>query len=104
MNGTIAVRQAVLDDAAAIAEIYNQGIRARIATFETEERSRKSVAHGSPITTIGTRSLSRRGTKTGSSVSSAGPPHHRTARARAMPVWPSSPSTSTRTSAARASG
>ena len=39
MNGTIAVRQAVLDDAAAIAEIYNQGIRARIATFETEERS-----------------------------------------------------------------
>lgn len=33
------VRPATLDDAAAIAEIYNQGIRARIATFETAERS-----------------------------------------------------------------
>ncbi|MGI8857567.1 MAG: arsinothricin resistance N-acetyltransferase ArsN1 family A [Thermomicrobiales bacterium] len=35
----VSVRPARVDDAAAIAEIYNQGIRARIATFETEERS-----------------------------------------------------------------
>ena len=35
----VTVRPARPDDAAAIAEIYNQGIRARIATFETEERS-----------------------------------------------------------------
>ncbi|MEO8713612.1 MAG: arsinothricin resistance N-acetyltransferase ArsN1 family A [Acetobacteraceae bacterium] len=35
----VAVRPARLEDAAAIAEIYNQGIRARIATFETEERT-----------------------------------------------------------------
>ena len=33
------VRPAEIRDAAAIAEIYNQGIRQRIATFETEERS-----------------------------------------------------------------
>jgi L-amino acid N-acyltransferase YncA len=39
MMGGIAVRAARLDDAAAIAEIYNQGIRGRGATFETEERS-----------------------------------------------------------------
>lgn len=36
---TIAVRTARLDDAAMIAEIYNQGIRGRGATFETEERT-----------------------------------------------------------------
>ncbi len=35
----VTVRTARQDDAAAIAEIYNQGIRARIATFETEERT-----------------------------------------------------------------
>lgn len=35
----VSVRPATMDDAAAIAEIYNQGIRARIATFETEERT-----------------------------------------------------------------
>ena len=35
----VRVRPATPDDAAAIAEIYNQGIRARIATFETEERT-----------------------------------------------------------------
>lgn len=35
----VSVRPATADDAAAIAEIYNQGIRARIATFETEERT-----------------------------------------------------------------
>jgi len=36
---SLSVRAAELRDAAAIAEIYNQGIRARIATFEVEERS-----------------------------------------------------------------
>ena len=35
----IRVRPARSNDAAAIAEIYNQGIRTRIATFETEERT-----------------------------------------------------------------
>lgn len=39
MVASVWVRPAALDDAAAIAEIYNQGIRARIATFETEERT-----------------------------------------------------------------
>jgi len=33
------VRPARLDDAAAIADIYNQGIEERVATFETELRS-----------------------------------------------------------------
>jgi phosphinothricin acetyltransferase len=35
----IRVRAARPDDAAAIARIYNQGIQARIATFESEERT-----------------------------------------------------------------
>lgn len=35
----IVIRPAQSDDAAAIARIYNQGIRERIATFETEERT-----------------------------------------------------------------
>ena len=35
----VTVRAAELADAAAIAEIYNQGIRGRGATFETEERT-----------------------------------------------------------------
>ncbi len=39
MAGDVTVRRATPDDAAAIAEIYNQGIRTRIATFETEERT-----------------------------------------------------------------
>lgn len=39
MAGSVSVRPARTEDAAAIAEIYNQGIRARIATFETEERT-----------------------------------------------------------------
>jgi L-amino acid N-acyltransferase YncA len=39
MGETVTIRPATTDDAAAIAEIYNQGIRARIATFETEERT-----------------------------------------------------------------
>jgi phosphinothricin acetyltransferase len=33
------IRTAIADDAAAIAEIYNQGIEDRVATFETEPRS-----------------------------------------------------------------
>jgi L-amino acid N-acyltransferase YncA len=37
-NG-VQVRNATLGDAAAIAEIYNQGIEDRIATYETEPRS-----------------------------------------------------------------
>lgn len=39
MTRQVEVRPAQLEDAAAIAAIYNQGIRARIATFETEERT-----------------------------------------------------------------
>jgi L-amino acid N-acyltransferase YncA len=35
----IHIRDAALDDAAAIAEIYNQGVEDRIGTFETELRS-----------------------------------------------------------------
>ena len=35
----IHIRTATLDDAAAIAEIYNQGIEDRVATYETEPRS-----------------------------------------------------------------
>src|SRR5205809_7208134 len=33
------IRTATLDDAAAIAEIYNQGIEERVATYETKRRS-----------------------------------------------------------------
>ena len=33
------IRSASVDDAAAIAEIYNQGIEDRVATYETELRS-----------------------------------------------------------------
>ena len=36
---TVRVRVATADDAAAIAEIYNQGIEDRVATYETELRS-----------------------------------------------------------------
>jgi phosphinothricin acetyltransferase len=35
----ILVRPAIVSDAAVIARIYNQGIRSRMATFETEERT-----------------------------------------------------------------
>ena len=38
-SATLTTRLATRDDAAAIAEIYNQGIEERIATFETESRS-----------------------------------------------------------------
>ncbi len=40
----IMVRAAQLGDAAAIADIYNQGIRGRGATFETEERTAEERA------------------------------------------------------------
>lgn len=39
MTAAVTIRPARPGDAAAIAAIYNQGIRARIATFETEERT-----------------------------------------------------------------
>lgn len=38
-NPDIRIRLAVAKDAAAIADIYNQGIRDRVATLETEERT-----------------------------------------------------------------
>jgi L-amino acid N-acyltransferase YncA len=40
----LTVRAATVDDAAAIARIYNQGIADRVATFETEPRSAEQVA------------------------------------------------------------
>lgn len=39
----MAIRQAQLGDAAAIAAIYNEGIRGRMATFETRERTAADV-------------------------------------------------------------
>ena len=46
MTQTVAqIRPATMDDAAAIATIYNQGIRERIATFETEERTPEERRH-----------------------------------------------------------
>lgn len=43
-GGDLAVRPARLDDAGAIAEIYNEGIRDRVATFETRERTAADIA------------------------------------------------------------
>src|SRR5687768_8358102 len=37
------IRPARLDDSAAIAEIYNEGIRGRLATFETRERTAADI-------------------------------------------------------------
>jgi L-amino acid N-acyltransferase YncA len=42
--GKLRTRAATIADAAAIAEIYNQGIADRIATFETEPRSAADIA------------------------------------------------------------
>lgn len=42
-QGSIQVRPASRDDAAAIARIYNEGIRGRGATFETRERSTDDI-------------------------------------------------------------
>ena len=39
------IRPAQLGDAAAIAEVYNEGIRGRMATFETRERTAGDVEH-----------------------------------------------------------
>lgn len=39
----ILIRPATADDATRIAEIYNEGIRERMATFETRERTREEV-------------------------------------------------------------
>lgn len=39
----VQIRPATLDDAAAIAEIYNQGIEARIATYETTLRTPEDI-------------------------------------------------------------
>jgi L-amino acid N-acyltransferase YncA len=39
----ITIRHATLDDAAAIADIYTQGIMERIATFETEPRTEADI-------------------------------------------------------------
>lgn len=46
LSGTrpMIVRPAVASDADAIAEIYNQGIRGRMATYETEERTAEERA------------------------------------------------------------
>ena len=50
-EGNVQIRDATLDDAAAIARIYNQGIEDRVATLETELRSAEEraewlAAHG----------------------------------------------------------
>jgi L-amino acid N-acyltransferase YncA len=42
--GQVTVRSATLDDTAVIAEIYNQGILGRQATFETRLRSANDIA------------------------------------------------------------
>jgi hypothetical protein len=42
--GKLRTRAATIADAAAIADIYNQGIADRIATFETEPRAAADIA------------------------------------------------------------
>jgi L-amino acid N-acyltransferase YncA len=44
MTPEFLVRPATSDDAAPIAAIYNQGIRGRMATFETAERTAEDIA------------------------------------------------------------
>ena len=44
MVGEIAIRDAIAGDAAAIAQIYNQGIEDRLATLETEPRTAEERA------------------------------------------------------------
>ena len=44
MTVTLTVRAASRDDAAAIAEIYNEGIEDRLATFETRSREPREIA------------------------------------------------------------
>ena len=43
MSGPITTRPAARADAAAVAEIYNEGIRGRGATFETRERAPEEI-------------------------------------------------------------
>jgi L-amino acid N-acyltransferase YncA len=43
-DSELVVRPARVDDATAIADIYNQGIEERVATFETEPRSADQMA------------------------------------------------------------
>lgn len=43
MNGKVEIRRASPLDAEAITRIYNQGIRDRVATFETRERSPEEI-------------------------------------------------------------
>ena len=43
MSATLHARRAMPDDAPAIAQIYNQGIADRVATFETSPRSAEDV-------------------------------------------------------------
>lgn len=43
MSLSLQTREAAADDAGSIAEIYNQGIEERTATFETEKRTASSV-------------------------------------------------------------
>jgi phosphinothricin acetyltransferase len=43
--GKLSVRMATRSDGAAVAEIYNQGIAERAATFETEPRTAAELAH-----------------------------------------------------------
>jgi len=50
---TLTARLARLDDAPAIARIYNQGIEERVATFETEPRTAEEIA--AQLTTKGDR-------------------------------------------------
>ena len=44
MSAATLVRPARLEDAAAIAQIYNQGIEEQVAIFETEPRSAEQMA------------------------------------------------------------
>jgi phosphinothricin acetyltransferase len=44
MTAELVARPATMDDCAAIARIYNQGIDARIATFETRHRTADDIA------------------------------------------------------------
>ncbi len=44
MTAELIIRKAITEDLAAIAAIYNQGIRARTSTFETLERNPQDIA------------------------------------------------------------
>jgi L-amino acid N-acyltransferase YncA len=44
LTATLTIRAASRDDAAAVAEIYNEGIEDRLATFETQPREPAEIA------------------------------------------------------------